>query len=294
MFEKIQDSSVLTRKREERSRFAAYIVNKQSIDNGTGNRLNNTGTHAAASDYTEIKDGALFTTVAERDAILAASNTIVLPLPYIHNLQFTGGYSGPWSVTWDTNATSAAVGVVLNSNPVTGAVSNLTRTSCTVTDQNVGLGAYVVTVTVTLGSLTASASVNISVPCFVGHVLLETAEGAVAAKDIVVGSRMLQPDGGYSEVVEVKNSILTEETNAEDRRLFADPEEKMVVTFWHKVKFPGEQEEVRAGEHPLLHEVHYPLPLPVYHFKLENPKKDKILIHETEIVAEGWVPVNPA
>ena len=95
-----------------------------------------------------------------------------------------------------------------------------------------------------------------------------TREGPVAARDIVVGMEMLQPDGSYSRVVKIASRVVTKYTRPADARLFADPSEKMVVTAWHKIRFSDEIEEKKADKHPRLHEVFRELPLPVYHLSL--------------------------
>jgi hypothetical protein len=66
----------------------------------------------------------------------------------------------------------------------------------------------------------------------------------------------------------------------------------MVVTAWHKIRFSDEAEEQKADEHPRLHEVFREMPFPVYHFHLEH-YTHKIMIHDTDIIAESFVPINP-
>jgi hypothetical protein len=112
--------------------------------------------------------------------------------------------------------------------------------------------------------------------------------GPVAMEDVTEGMELLQPSGSYSRVVSKKCNVLADDIEEEHKRLFADPEEKMVVTFWHKVKIEG-GDEIRAGDHPLLHEVFRPFPINVYHVQLENPS-DKVMVHDTSIVAESWSP----
>ena len=107
-------------------------------------------------------------------------------------------------------------------------------------------------------------------------------------EDVTEDMELLQTNGSYSRVVSKKCSVLTDAIEVEHRRLFADPEEKMAVTFWHKVKI-GDGEEMRAGDHPMLHEVFRPFPVSVYHVQLENPS-DKVMVYDTSIVAESWSP----
>jgi hypothetical protein len=106
----------------------------------------------------------------------------------------------------------------------------------------------------------------------------------------VVGTKILQPSGRYSNVVELKRMTVTDLFAEGDGRLYADSEEKMVVTYWHKVRFSDETEEVKAGDHPRLHQVFRPTPFDVFHIKLEDPINDKVLIYDTDITAEGFNP----
>jgi hypothetical protein len=211
----------------------------------------------------------------------------------ITNLVYTGNYP-PYTVTWTENnslfRTATFINGAINKSDV---ITNLTAGGCTLGNPNT-LGLFTLTVTVSNLFTTASASINISVTCFLGFVLLQTRNGPVCVKDITVGTEMLQPDGSYSKVVECKNSLLTESIYEEDRRLFADPEEKCIVTYWHKVRFSDDAEEVKAGEYSRFHEVFRDLPTEVFHLKLENPVKDKLIVYDSDIIAEGFVPVNPA
>jgi hypothetical protein len=211
----------------------------------------------------------------------------------ITNLEITGE-DPTWTASWTLpNAYYTNVGVSIS--PSTDmSVANFNQTSCTINnDGGASAGSRSVTITITNGVFTASASINISVPCFIAGVLLVTRDGPVAVENLSIGQEMQQPDGTYSKVVEIKRSVLSESVPAEDRRLFADPEEKCIVTYWHKVSM-GNDEEVKAGLYSKFHEVYRPLPTDVYHVKLEKPVFDKLLIYDSDIVAEGFIPVNPS
>jgi hypothetical protein len=149
-----------------------------------------------------------------------------------------------------------------------------------------------VTVTVIGNGSTASATINVSNPCFYGSVKIKTRLGAMTADAIRVGDEILQLDGSFSKVTQVKKSICDHKSSDENHRLFADESEKLIVTYWHKIRFMDESEEIKAGEHPKLHEVFREMPFDIYHFKLES-YKHKILIDDSDIVAESFVTVNP-
>lgn len=215
--------------------------------------------------------------------------------PLIYNLVIATNNGSVATLTWsEMNATSRSATCVVTSNstPVPGAISLLATGSCTITNQSTQ-GPYTVTITVTNAYGSTSATINVTVGCFLGFVKIKTLGGPVAVEDVVVGTKILQPSGRYSNVVELKRTTITEFLSGGDGRLYADAEEKMVVTYWHKVRFSDETEEVKAGEHPRLHQVFRPTPFDVFHIKLEDPVHDKVLICDTDITAEGFVPVNP-
>jgi len=221
------------------------------------------------------------------------------PIPTISNLiiQSSDGPGGQTaSLSWtETNTTSRSATCVVTASPSTsvpGALSYLSAGFVLVTNQSTQ-GPYTVTITVTNSYGSASASINVTVGCFLGFVKVETLGGPVAIEDIVVGTKILQPSGRYSNVVELKRTTITDMFANGDGRLYADAEEKMVVTYWHKIRFSDETEEVKAGEHPRLHQVFRATPFDVFHIKLENPVHDKVLIHDTDITAESFIPVNP-
>jgi len=218
-----------------------------------------------------------------------------LPLPEIYNLVVATNNGSTATLTWtETNTVSRSATCVKTSNstPVPAAISLLAAGSCTITNQSTQ-GPYTVTITVTNARGSVSASINVSVGCFLGFVKVKTLDGPVAVEDIEVGTKILQPSGRYSNVVELKRTTITDMFADGDGRLYADAEEKMVVTYWHKIRFSDETEEVKAGEHPRLHQVFRPTPFDVFHIKLEDPVHDKVLIHDTDITAESFVPVNP-
>ena len=218
-----------------------------------------------------------------------------VPLPGIYNLVVATNNGSVATLTWsETNTVSRSATCIKTSDstPVPAAISLLAAGSCTVTNQGTQ-GPYTVTITVTNARGSASATINVSVGCFLGFVKVKTVDGPVAVEDVVVGTKILQPSGRYSNVVELKRTTITDMFADGDGRLYADAEEKMVVTYWHKVRFSDETEEVKAGEHPRLHQVFRPTPFDVFHIKLEDPVHDKVLIYDTDITAESFVPVNP-
>ena len=230
------------------------------------------------------------------------TTTMPFPVPtitnlYSHNGSFLGGDLGNVTLTWDeTNVTSRSATVVtLVGGYSAGIVTDLVAGSCTLTGTSdfSNANSYEVTITVSNAYTSVSAAVSTGVPCFLGFVKLQTRGGPVAAEDVTLGMEMLQPDGSYSKIVKTASRVVTEFTRPADARLFADPSEKMVVTSWHKIRFSDETTEQKADEHPRLHEVFREMPFLVYHFHLEH-YTHKILIHDTDIIAESFVPVNPA
>ena len=221
------------------------------------------------------------------------SQIVCLP-PTITNLSSDEPYSGPWHLTWtETNVLSRSFTVTQGGDSYSGLITEYHAGGCTFNDPR-GYGTYLITITVTgCDGQTDSASISISVPCFLGCVLLETKNGPMKVEDITVGSEMLQPDGSYSKVVEtMKNTIESDFGNSS--RLYGDASEKCIVTWWHKVRFSDEKEEVRAGEHPSMHRVHREYPFDVFHLKLEHPETDKLMVHDTDIIAEGFFRPEPS
>jgi len=141
--------------------------------------------------------------------------------------------------------------------------------------------------------LTAYAEVNLSNPCFLGEVVVKTIEGPQQVKDLRIGSQLLQVDGSYSKIVDIKKSTVLHVQSDDNHRIFADSENKLMVTYWHKVRFLDEPEEIMAGQHLKLHEITKEFPFEVFNFVLDH-YSHKILIHDSNIVAESFVPVNPA
>jgi len=223
------------------------------------------------------------------------SATMPFPVPTITNL-FVSYYvnSNAYLIWTESNVDTRSVTtewISGDGGSNTPTVADLTAGSCTIT--GVYNDHYNVIITVSNAYASASAAVVTSIPCFLGFVKLQTRGGPVAAEDVTLGMEMLQPDGSYSTVMKTASRVVTEHTRPADARLFADPSEKMVVTSWHKIRFSDETEEKKADEHPRLHEVFRELPFPVYHFHLEH-YTHKILIHDTDIIAESFVPENPA
>jgi len=215
--------------------------------------------------------------------------------PTITNLTSDEPFDGPWHLTWtETNVLSRSISVTNNGNSYPGSITEYHAGGCTFVDPQGGSGTYVITITVTgCNDQTDSANISIGVPCFLGCVLLETKDGHMKVEDITVGSEMLQPDGSYSKVVEtMKNTIESDFGNSS--RLYADASEKCIVTWWHKVRFSDEKEEVRAGEHSRMHRVHREYPFAVFHLKLEHPGTDKLMVHDTDIIAEGFFRPEPS
>ena len=223
------------------------------------------------------------------------SATILSPAPEITSL-YVNYYSdsNAYLVWTESNVDTRSVSTEWLSGDGgsnTPTITDLVAGSCTVT--GVYNDNYNVIITVSNTYASVSAAVVTSIPCFLGFVKLTTREGPVAAEDVTLGMEMLQPDGSYSTVTKVRSRIVTDKIPAKDSRLFADPSEKMVVTAWHKIRFSDEAEEQKADEHPRLHEVFREMPFPVYHFHLEH-YTHKIMIHDTDIIAESFVPINPA
>ena len=223
------------------------------------------------------------------------SATILSPAPEITSL-YVNYYSdsNAFLVWTESNVDTRSVSTEWLSGDGgsnTPTITDLVAGSCTVT--GVYNDNYNVIITVSNTYASVSAAVVTSIPCFLGFVKLTTREGPVAAEDVTLGMEMLQPDGSYSTVTKVRSRIVTDKIPAKDSRLFADPSEKMVVTAWHKIRFSDEAEEQKADEHPRLHEVFREMPFPVYHFHLEH-YTHKIMIHDTDIIAESFVPINPA
>jgi len=236
-------------------------------------------------------------------------------LALISNLQ-VASYSGPSNypgqgtsavLTWDemgghvtsrtftVTQTTNNPGDYVNPNSV---ITSYSAGSCTVEAANYPdngggrEGPYNVTVTLSNSFGSSSSTITVSVTCFLGFVKLQTRGGPICASDIKIGMEMLQPNGSYSKVTKVKETPVTKFIPAEDARLFADPEEKMVVTSWHKIRFSDELEETKADVHPRLHEVFREMPFTVYNFQLDK-FSDKIMIHDTDIIAESFIPINP-
>ena len=229
--------------------------------------------------------------------------TVTNDVPTITNLQ--GSYVNPppssnptiATLTWDeTNVSSRSIIVLDNSlaDVTSAALTTLLPGYAVVTYQNTHpYGSYYVTITVSSGNASASAVITFSVSCFLGRVELQTRDGLLAAEKVVLGTEMLQPDGSYSKVVQVKKTTVTSQSANKDSRLFADDTEKLVVTSWHKVRFPDELVETKADEHPRLHEITQEYPFDVFHFQLEK-FAHKILVSDTGIVSESFIPINPS
>ena len=225
---------------------------------------------------------------------LASFSNKGIPPPAISNLVvYSGGNIGDSVavLNWvETNVTGRSISITPTVSAPT--VSNFAAGTVTLSRSTTDV-TFTVTITVTNAKGSASATINVSVGCFLGFVKVKTLDGPVAVEDVVVGTKILQPSGRYSNVVELKRTTITDMSASGDGRLYADAEEKMVVSYWHKIRFSDETEEVKAGEHPRLHQVFRPTPFDVFHIKLEDPVHDKVLIYDTDITAEGFIPVNP-
>jgi hypothetical protein len=215
--------------------------------------------------------------------------------PTLTNLTVTAG--DPQSIqtlNWSESGPVGSRTVVFTSG--SGTVGTISEGTVTLTGVSDGNSTVVVTLFSPSGlSNTGSVgTININNPCFLGFVRLMTRLGAIAAESIKVGMEMLQPNGTFSRVLGVKAATITHggDTTQNDR-LFANDDETMVVTYWHKIRFDDEEEEVKAGEHPKLHEVFREFPFDVYNFVLES-YTDKLVVADTPIIAESFVPVNPA
>ena len=220
---------------------------------------------------------------------------IIIGAPSISNLAVASITQHSADLIWnESGATSRSVVTYEYGTltVVTGTVSSLTAGACTVTgvgSNSPGWGPYTAKITLTNSYGSTIASISVSISCFLGSTKLQTRSGAVPASEIVLGIELLQPDGSYSKVVKAKESVVSKAVPAGDARLFADPEEKMIVTAWHKIRFADEKEEVKADVHPRLHEVFREMPFQVYHFELEDISH-KILIADTVIIAESFSP----
>lgn len=220
---------------------------------------------------------------------LASPSAINNPLAVTNLVISTGAGTSQQVLTW-TEIGNVVSRVVIS---LTGGI--------TIVNQGVGsaeltlenTGNVTIRITISDGSQSAYAEINLSNPCFLGRVKLLTSLGAIEAKDIKIGMEMIQPDNSKSKVMQVKRStVAAPGNNFENDRLFADAEEKMVVTYWHKIRFIDEEEEIKAGSHPKLHEVQEEFPFDVYNFALEH-FTHKIMLADVPVIAESFVPVNP-
>jgi hypothetical protein len=225
-------------------------------------------------------------------APITVSNT-----PPLSNLVVANLYEHYADLTWTEGPTVTSRTVQVfeqgTQNVVNGAVSGLTAGACTITgvgNNSPGWGPYDVSITsITSNASNITLSITVSISCFLGSTKLQTRRGAVQASDITLGTELLQPDGSYSKVVNAKQSVVSKAVPAGDARLFADPDEKMIVSAWHKIRFADDKDEIKADVHPRLHEVFREMPFQVYHFELEDISH-KILIADTDIIAESFSP----
>ena len=256
---------------------------------------------------TTIQSGLISTNTIEASQIQTSMGAISMEMLYnfyntmmsnratINDFVINGYTNGPWTVTWTESAgVTSREAYITPVTEYTPTISGLSNGSCTITENGGGFQQYSLHVTVSNIFSSDMASGYISVSCFLAGVLLITRDGPVAVEKLTIGIEMLQPDGTYSKIVELKNGPLTTSDPEEDRRIFADEEEKCIVTFWHKVRFTDETEELKAGNHPRFHEIFRELPVDIYHIRLERPITDKVLVYDTNIIAEGFVPVNPS
>lgn len=125
--------------------------------------------------------------------------------------------------------------------------------------------------------------------CFLGFVKLSTSTGPVAIENIQPGTLMLQPNGTYSKAINISRSTVS--APHRNTRLFSDESGKCVVTYWHRLRV-GDQEEVRAIDNTLLHEVTRKFPFDIFNIELEEDIH-KLMVADTEIVAEGLIYDNP-
>jgi len=224
---------------------------------------------------------------------LAWSGSEITPVPQLSNLTVASLFPYSAGLTWTESGTVTSRSVVTyeygTQTVVNGTVTGLIPGSCSiggVGNSSPGWGPYTATVTLTNSYGSVSASITVSITCFLGSTKLQTRNGSVCASDVVLGTELLQPDGSYSKVVKVRESTVSKSVPAGDARLFADESEKMIVTAWHKIRFADEKEEVKADIHPRLHEVFREMPFMVYHFELEDISH-KILIANADIIAES-------
>ena len=129
------------------------------------------------------------------------------------------------------------------------------------------------------------ASYTLSVTCFMEDVMIQTSRGGIQAQNLLVGDLLLQPDGEYKRIEEVQVTQVNDSCKLMDRRIYADLSERIKVTHWHKLMWPGE-EMVYAGESAHMHEIFPQMPFTVYHFRLEEPT-DHILVEGTDAILES-------
>jgi len=144
---------------------------------------------------------------------------------------------------------------------------------------NVNYSIYLIGIGLESNVVADPVEIEVEVTCFVGDVLIATSKGPKMAKDIELDDEIIQQEG-VSKVKRIVSHMITNQCKKQDKRIFQ--KDGLKVTYWHKVKFAGEEEMVIAGEHPLMTEIFPEEEFRVYHFELEHP--DHILMVEDAIV----------
>jgi hypothetical protein len=206
-----------------------------------------------------------------RDSLKKRSRT-----PYLADFVFAQTVPSGWTygahVEWSSNSDSVPT-VACYSGSIgdkTCAVTNVTHTGDAWTADVATLSNTTFTFNIksTLDSNTVSNTSTFAITCMLGHVPIQTSEGVKLAKDVSVGDKFVQNDGIVSQVVRVKNDVITEQTKMPDARLFA--KDDIVITYWHKVLVNGEWVlPETAGWREITGQM--ALPLDIFHFELEKP-----------------------
>ena len=95
------DASFLINRRKTRTIFADYVMRKQQIKLGIASSISSTSGRKIGNDYLiSLSDGAVYTTVAEEDALIASVTPETAPVPpaptfgWIHVGSTLTGYVG--------------------------------------------------------------------------------------------------------------------------------------------------------------------------------------------------------
>jgi hypothetical protein len=120
------------------------------------------------------------------------------------------------------------------------------------------------------------ATIAHNISCIDENVLILTQRGPIKAKYITLEDSLLQLDGTYSKILEIRFNFF-------EGYMYRTPNNTK-FTYWHPIKFPGEEKYTVAGKHDMLQTIltsGY-----VYHFRLEK-MTDDILFDNDNVVAES-------